>query len=96
MDKSLTHFRNIAVAEGWSYLILLFIAMPLKYLAHIQIVIKIVGWLHGILFITYCITLLLVMIKLKWSLLKSSIAFIASFIPFGTFVLDKKIKDGSF
>ncbi len=59
--KSLKYFRFVvAIAEGISFLILLFIAMPLKYFAELPEVVLYVGWIHGVLFITsaFCFFLL--------------------------------------
>jgi len=89
--NSLIHFRNIAIAEGISFLVLLFIAMPLKYFAEMPHAVLYVGWIHGILFIAFCVLLLVVKIKYSWSLKKMFVAFIASLLPFGTFILDAKI-----
>lgn len=83
-------FRKIAFAEGVSFLLLLFIAMPLKYFAGLPLMVTIVGGMHGILFIAFIILALLVkseFAKNFWWLLK---AFIASIIPFGTFVMDRE------
>jgi len=95
MDRSLKNLRifmQIAFLEGISYLILLLVAMPLKYFANIPEGVKYVGWAHGVLFVLFCVYLLKVWIKLKWSLGKAFLAFIASLLPFGTFVLDAKLK----
>jgi integral membrane protein len=86
------NFRIIALTEGVSYLVLLFVAMPLKYMLHIPEPVKYFGWLHGVLFVVYGILLLQAFIVLKWSFLKTFIAFIVSFIPFGTFWLEGKLK----
>jgi integral membrane protein len=77
--------------EGWSFLILLFIAMPLKYLFDIPIATKIVGMIHGGLFIWFLITLYHFHKEFQKGIQLSLIAFIASLIPFGTFVLNKKL-----
>jgi integral membrane protein len=92
LKTPLDQFRLVAILEGISYLLLLGIGMPLKYIAHIIIVIKIMGWMHGILFILYILTLVRVKITNKWSFIKAFVAFIASLLPFGTFVLDKKLQ----
>jgi integral membrane protein len=84
----LNQFRIIAILEGWSYLILIFIAMPLKYLYDMPIMVKYSGWLHGFLFILFVVYLPFLMFKLKWSFIKTTIAFISSLLPFGTFILD--------
>lgn len=85
-------FRFIAITEGVSYLLLLTIAMPLKYFAAQPLPVKYLGWAHGVLFVLYCFLLLQVWIKYKWSFGKALVAFIASLLPFGTFVLDKRLK----
>lgn len=90
-DAALERFRLIALLEGISYLVLLFIAMPLKYGADMPLPVKYTGWAHGVLFVLYLVFLLEVTIKLRWSLLTAFIAFVASLIPFGTFVLDKQL-----
>lgn len=90
MKKSLNTLRLLALLEGISFLVLLGIAMPLKYYLDKPDAVKIVGMAHGVMFVLYTINLLIVHIKLKWSLGVTFGAFIASFIPFGTFYADKK------
>jgi len=85
-------FRNISLAEGISLLTLLFIAMPIKYFMGIPEVVKVVGWIHGVLFMGYVVTLAIAHFKLRWSFLFSLGALVASVIPFGTFVLDKQLR----
>jgi integral membrane protein len=92
MKKTYGWFRKIALVEGVSFLILLFIAMPLKYMASLPIAVTIVGGLHGLLFIGFIIMAWEVRNEFKkdfrW-LLKAGLA---SIIPFGTFVMDKEWK----
>ena len=90
--SALSRFRWIAIIEGISYLLLLFIAMPLKYFADQPLPVKYMGWLHGVLFVAFCILLLLVWIRCKWSFGKTTLAFISSLFPFGTFLFDREIK----
>lgn len=90
--KELKVFCRIAVLEGISYLLLLGIAMPLKYIAGIPEPVTYLGWVHGILFMLYCILLLVVWVKLRWSFGKVVLAFFASLLPFTTFILDRKLK----
>lgn len=89
--KVLKNFKIIAIAEGISFLVLLLIAMPLKYMMQIPEPVKYVGWAHGVLFVLYGILLLQVFIVVKWSFIKTLVAFLVSFIPFGTFWLDARI-----
>lgn len=90
--SSLGRFRLIAITEGISYLVLLFIAMPLKYFADMPAVVKYTGWIHGVLFVLYMVALLQVWIQYRWKFGKVVMAFIASLLPFGTFVLDRRLK----
>lgn len=82
-------FRYVALVEGVSYL-LFGITMPLKYKYDILEPNQIVGMAHGFLFLAYCFIGLACAIKLKWSFLFSVGVFLASLIPFGTFVLEAK------
>ena len=86
-------FRKVSLAEGCSLLILLLIAMPLKYFLGQPLAVKYVGWAHGILFIAYVIMLLVLQVRYRWSLLFFVGAFLASLVPFGTFVLDRYLKE---
>ena len=88
-------FRKISLAEGCSLLVLLLIAMPLKYFFNFPEAVKVVGWIHGVLFILYVVMLLVLEIKYRWSFLFLASAFVASLIPFGTFVLDRFLKEKS-
>lgn len=91
-DSTLGRFRLTAILEGISYLVLLGIAMPLKYFAQLPAAVKYTGWIHGVLFVLYITLLLKVWMQYRWSLSKVILAFIASLLPFGTFVLDSKLK----
>ncbi len=86
-------FRKIAYIEGWSYLLLLGIAMPLKYFAGYPFAVKIVGALHGMLFVVMALLGILVLIQYKKNILWLAKAFIASIIPFGTFYQDREWKN---
>ena len=88
---ALRQFRAAALLEGWSYLILLFIAMPLKYAAGMPLAVRIVGSLHGFLFITFMIALYRVMVARNWPLRRAMRGFLYSLIPFGAFVFDRSL-----
>ena len=92
MKKTLSWFRRIAIAEGISFLVLLLIAMPLKYFAGQPLAVTIAGSIHGILFITFMILGLEYKTAAGKNLKWYALAFIASILPFGTFVLDKSLK----
>jgi integral membrane protein len=80
--------RAVGLAEGASYLLLLGVAMPLKYFAGMPLAVKTVGWLHGALFVAFCLSLLHAMVAARWSLFRGLQLFVAALIPFGTFVVD--------
>ena len=84
--------RAIAFVEGVSYLVLLCVAMPLKYFAGLPSAVKTVGWLHGVLFVLYLVAVAEVFFKHRWPLTRVLGALAAAFIPFGTFVLDKQLR----
>ena len=84
--------RILGNVEGVSYLLLLFIAMPLKYAYDMPTAVKITGMAHGVLFVAYCMVLALCMKKFSWKLGFGVYLFIATLIPFGTFVTDRKLK----
>lgn len=88
--KSLQLFRKIAILEGISYL-LFAITMPLKYSLEMPLPNKIVGMAHGILFLAYVLFLYFVAMQRKWKIAKIFLLFVASLLPFATFVADKKI-----
>lgn len=90
-SKLLQFLRLLGLIEGISFLIILFVTMPLKYIWGMREPNLIVGMIHGVLFIGYCLLVVVVGYKLKWKLLTIFFALLASVIPFGTFVADKKI-----
>ena len=83
-------YRLTAFLEGVSYILLLFIAVPIKYLLNEALYVKILGMPHGILFILYIIFSIIAKIKYNWNLRKFLVISIASLVPFGTFYIDKK------
>ncbi len=83
-------FKIIALLEGVSLLLLLFIAMPLKYIWEMPQMVQVVGMAHGILFLAYVAIAFMVYNELKWSLKTLAVVLIASVIPFGTFYVEKK------
>jgi integral membrane protein len=92
MKKTFHWFRKVALAEGVSFLVLLLVAMPLKYLAHWPMAVTIVGGLHGILFIAFLALANEVRTDHKKSFGWMAKAFLASILPFGTFIMDKQWK----
>ena len=92
IKNSVKKLGFINTTEGYSYLVLLFVAMPLKYIFEIAIAVKIAGMIHGVLFVTLCILLLQVWMDTKWDFKENIIIFVAALIPFGTFFTKKRIE----
>ena len=86
----LGQLRILAILEGISYL-LLFPTVILKYAFEMGLPNKIVGSIHGLLFILYCIWVVYYAVKNKWDLMKTLICLAASLFPFATFVVDQRI-----
>ena len=92
LGMNIKTLRWVGFLEGISFLLLLFIAMPMKYIFDNPILVKYVGMGHGILFIAFLVVLFVVCEKQKWSLKMFILGLIASILPFGPFVFDAKLK----
>ena len=88
----LRQLRLVAFLEGVSFLVLLFVAMPLKYFAGLPLAVRIVGSIHGVLFIAFVMVLIRVSIARDWPFRRSLLAFVSSIVPFGTFVFDASLR----
>jgi len=89
----LQSFRLIALLEGVSYVLLLGVAMPLKYWADLPIAVRIVGSLHGALFVAYAVSVALLFFRGHWTFRRSAVAMIVSLVPLATFVWDRSIRE---
>ena len=85
-----TTFRVVSILEGLSYLILLFIAMPIKYIGGDESWVKMFGMPHGLLFVAYVVLAFLIKDDMKWDTKTFLIVLVASILPFGTFYIDRK------
>jgi integral membrane protein len=85
----LKNLRLLAIAEGISYLAFA-LTMPLKYMYDIVMPNKIVGNIHGLLFIAFCAYVLIAARKFKWNTTKTGVLLLSSLIPFGTFWAERK------
>lgn len=90
--SSIRWFRFTALAEAVSYLLLLAVAMPLKYVWGQPLAVKILGSLHGALFVVFCLTLALAMRLGRWSLMRAVGLFLASLVPLLPFWLDQRLR----
>ena len=91
LKTALGRLRVVGFLEGWSFLILLGIAMPLKYIWQLPQAVQVVGLLHGVLFVAYGLLVIQVKIEYSWPFKKMALALVASIVPFGPFVADKKL-----
>jgi integral membrane protein len=91
LSTTLGKLRVVAFVEGVSFLLLLFIAMPLKYWAGLPQMVRVVGMAHGLLFVLYVLYAVLAKVEYGWNLRKLALALLASVVPFGTFYADKRL-----
>ena len=81
----------IGYAEGVSFLLLLGVAMPLKYLLDWPLAVKVLGWAHGVLFLLYLYAAVQLGSFRGWPLIRYPIAIAAALLPFGPFVFDRHL-----
>lgn len=91
LKTQIGRLRLLAFIEGVSFLVILFITMPLKYYFDIPQPNKIIGMVHGLLFVLYVFWVIQVKIEQDWSMKKTGLALLASIIPFGTFWADARL-----
>jgi integral membrane protein len=91
VNKEVRDFRLSGIVEGLSFLILIFVAMPMKYIFGIYLAVKIVGMAHGVLFILFCFLFVRAMFVSSWSLFDKIYLFSSSLIPFGMIFMEKRL-----
>jgi integral membrane protein len=84
--------RIVGIVEGISFLLLLGIAMPLKYMAGMPQMVSVVGMAHGVLWLLFVAAVLDVRMRRDWPLSRVGIALLSSLLPFGPFVLDASLR----
>lgn len=89
---ALSQLRTVALLEGTSFLLLLFIAMPIKYLAGFPVAVRVVGTVHGLLFLLFLAALYSAATQRGWPFRRTALAFVSSIVPFGTFVFDRSLR----
>lgn len=92
MKNPASFLRSIALLEAISYLLLLFIAMPLKYAWGMPLAVRICGSVHGGLFVVFCFALWRVLMTTNWPFNRAVLVFIASLLPFVPFVIDRRMR----
>ena len=91
-NKSVERFRTINTTEGYSYIILLFVGMPLKYIYGLDVAVQLTGMTHGIFFIALLVSMIPAYMEAKWEHKYTLLFIVASLIPFATFYTSDKIK----
>ncbi len=95
MDKNRKHLITIGHWEGISYLVLLGIAMPLKYMFDMPLPVRWVGSAHGVLFVSFSLILLKAYLRMPLSFKLAAFIFFLSFVPFGTFFIKRFLPPAS-
>jgi integral membrane protein len=90
-DERLNRVRWVGRWEAVSFIVLLGIAMPLKYWMDMPLAVRIVGMAHGLLFIAYCYAVWDASDSHGWDWRKSALFYGASFVPFGPFLVESRL-----
>ena len=90
-NGALTRFRVMAWVTGVMLLILVFVAMPVKYIGDDDSLVRIVGVAHGWLYIVYIITVLTLAYQGRWRPLRTLLVLLAGTVPFASFVAERKV-----
>ena len=88
---SIKLFKKLGYVEATSLLLLLFVAMPVKYIGGIPEAVSLVGMIHGVIFVVYFIFGTYLLEELKWSYGKLILACIVASIPFGPFIFERQL-----
>lgn len=92
MHQTVRTFAATALVEGISYIVLLGIAMPIKYFLGYPSVVTIVGWAHGVLFMVYVALLVVCWAKYRWTFGRVFFYFIASLLPVVPFFVERRLR----
>jgi integral membrane protein len=90
LSTTIGRLRVVAFLEGVSFLVLLGVAMPLKYIWHEPLAVRVVGMAHGVLFLAYLWATLQALLAYEWTWKRAGLVALASLVPFGTFYADVK------
>ncbi len=91
LKTSLGRLRVVGLWEGVSFLLLLCVAMPLKYFADMPMAVRVVGLAHGVLFMLYIVVAIQTALDRNWRWRRTALVLVASVLPAGPFVVDAKI-----
>lgn len=91
MSGALARYRVLAYAVGVGLLILVLVAMPLKYFAGQPLLVRVVGPIHGFLFAIYVLLVLDLAVRGRWSLPRTALVMVAGTVPFLSFVMERRV-----
>ena len=91
LKTPLGRLRVIGGWEGVSFLVLLGVAMPLKYFAGLPLAVRIVGMAHGVLFLLYVAAAIQAALEYDWPWKRTALVLLASVLPAGPFVVEAKL-----
>ena len=89
--STIGRLRLVGRLEGASFIVLLGVAMPLKYLAGMPLAVRIVGMIHGLLFVALIVVLFQTWSERDWPWTRAAGVLLASLLPFGPFVIDRRL-----
>ncbi len=92
LTSSIGRLRIMGILEGLSFLLLLFVAMPLKYAFGKPEMVSVVGMSHGILFLLYLLLAMLAMLDHGWGMKRLATVGFAAVFPFGPFIIEPSLK----
>lgn len=92
MKAAVTFLRRVALAEAVSYLLLLAVAMPLKYLAGLPLAVRVIGLIHGLLFLALCWALVRALRRAGWPVSRCLLVLAVSFVPVLPFFFDRRMR----
>jgi integral membrane protein len=90
LENQVKIFKWVSILEGISFLLLLLIAMPLKYIWDLPQMVQVVGMMHGILFVGYILGAFILFRPLQWKYRTLMLVCVSSVLPLGPFYVEKK------
>jgi integral membrane protein len=87
----ITRFKTVAWMEGVSFLVLLCVAMPLKYIWGKPWLVQNIGMIHGLLFVWYILLVIQCKVEFRWNTIRTLLAIVLSFLPLGTFYVTARM-----
>lgn len=94
LNSGIGRLRLVAFLEGSSLVLLVFVAMPFKYILEEPLLVEWIGMIHGVLFVFFMIAMTMEATEKEWKFKTILSVFLSSIIPFGTFYIDRKLLRG--